>query len=109
MRFASQPKFLKMVDVRKLRRKELIRSTSLLKLVEKLILVSFQRLQIVYYLSQVFCQIYGIGPSIAQKWFALGLRTMEDVRSRFGELDVTNNRMVLFGTAKFMLTKYFIH
>lgn len=32
---------------------------------------------------------------------------MEDVRSRFGELDVTNNRMVLFGTVEFMSTKFF--
>ena len=45
---------------------------------------------------KAFCNIYGVGPSMAKKWYAMGLRTIEDVKKRFDHLDV-NNEMTING------------
>lgn len=35
---------------------------------------------------------------MAKKWYALGLRTMEDVKKRFDQLDVNDDKMITYGT-----------
>lgn len=48
--------------------------------------------------SQIFCKVFGVGPSIAKKWYAMGLRTAEDVKKRFDQLDVSKDNMISYGT-----------
>ncbi|XP_057368495.1 DNA nucleotidylexotransferase-like [Daphnia carinata] len=48
---------------------------------------------------QIFCKVFGVGPSIAKKWYAMGLRTAEDVKKRFDQLDVSKDNMISYGVA----------
>ncbi|KAI9558742.1 hypothetical protein GHT06_015531 [Daphnia sinensis] len=48
---------------------------------------------------QIFCKVFGVGPSIAKKWYATGLRTAEDVKKRFDQLDVSKDNMISYGVA----------
>lgn len=59
---------------------------------------------------QIFCKVYGVGPSIAEKWYAQGLRTVEDVK-KLDQHDIAND-MIAHGTfflGLFTLVKRFIH
>ncbi|XP_046459358.1 DNA nucleotidylexotransferase-like isoform X1 [Daphnia pulex] len=47
---------------------------------------------------QIFCKVYGVGPSIAEKWYAQGLRTVEDVK-KLDQHDIANNDMIAHGVA----------
>ncbi|KAI8800316.1 hypothetical protein BJ742DRAFT_842200 [Cladochytrium replicatum] len=44
----------------------------------------------------IFQGIYGVGPSIARKWYALGMRTLEDVKKRdkMGQIHLTHDQRV---------------
>ena len=54
-----------------------------------------------FFFFQTFCSVYGAGPAIAKKWYALGLRTIEDVKKRFDQLDVNDDKMITYGTTPF--------
>lgn len=48
---------------------------------------------------QIFCKVYGVGPSIAEKWYAQGLRTVEDVK-KLDQHDIAND-MIAHGSYRF--------